>query len=230
MGLPLQRSRAKQGRAAKRTRLTQSASRQRLCPSVTPFRAPSAVPAPPLAPGVLRGWAAGRQPTMSRRGGLTYPKGAEALAVCASTTAAAQVLVRLHVEPHREQRELRAEDQKQRDEHDRRRGDVVSEDPEDDLGDAEPEAEEAHQEPEQIEEHERMEIANHILLAHSPEETLDQQPRDCRNNFPQSNSGTLADSVNRARGVIPNAPVPDVQMHEHVVRESITLIDPIEVE
>ena len=43
------------------------------------------------------------------------------LAVGAAPPAAAEVAVRLHVEPHREQRELQAEDQQQRDEDDRRR-------------------------------------------------------------------------------------------------------------
>ena len=44
------------------------------------------------------------------------------LAVGAPARAAAQVAVGLHVEPHREQRELQAEDQQQRDEHDGTRG------------------------------------------------------------------------------------------------------------
>src|SRR5437762_2862636 len=47
----------------------------------------------------------------------------------ANSLALAEVLVRLHVEPHREERELGAEDQEQRDEHDRRGGDVVALDP-----------------------------------------------------------------------------------------------------
>ncbi len=51
-----------------------------------------------------------------------------------------QVLVRLHVEPHGEQRELGARDQEQRDEDDRRRRDRVARDPQHDLGDAEAEA------------------------------------------------------------------------------------------
>ena len=63
----------------------------------------------------------------SARGG-TSPRSRAATSADPSCTptrpprsALSQVLVRLHVEPHREERELRAEDQEQRDEHDRRR-------------------------------------------------------------------------------------------------------------
>jgi MFS family permease len=52
--------------------------------------------------------------------------------------AAAEVLVRLHVEPHREERELRAEDQEQRHEHDGRGCDRVAERALDDHRDPEP--------------------------------------------------------------------------------------------
>ena len=46
-------------------------------------------------------------------------------AALARATPLAQVFVRLHVEPHREERELAARDQQQRDEDDRRRRDLV---------------------------------------------------------------------------------------------------------
>ena len=55
----------------------------------------------------------------------------------------AQVLVRLHVEPHREERELRAGDEQQRDEHDGADRDRVARDAQRGLDDAEHEARDA---------------------------------------------------------------------------------------
>src|SRR5207245_1369191 len=80
----------------------------------------------------------------------------------------AEVLVRLHVEPHREERELRARDQEQGDEHDRCRRDVVAAQTEHGLEDAERKSGERHHEAEEIEEDERVEVANDVLLAHPP--------------------------------------------------------------
>src|SRR6266849_8591759 len=51
----------------------------------------------------------------------------------------AQILVRLHVEPHREQRELRPGDEQQRDENDGADADGIACDPVGDLDDAEDE-------------------------------------------------------------------------------------------
>src|SRR5437764_1064101 len=82
----------------------------------------------------------------------------------------AQVLVRLHVEPHCKQGELRSEDQQECDEDDRSDRDRVAHDPQHDLRDAEPEADQRHEESERVEEHEWMEVADHVLLAHPPEE------------------------------------------------------------
>ena len=96
----------------------------------------------------------------------------------------AQVLVRLHVEPHREQRELAARDEQQRDQHDRRRpGSPLPMMPQHRLGDAEREADDGHHDPERVEEDERVEVADDVLLAHPPEEALEQQPRDARHDL-----------------------------------------------
>src|SRR5690349_10719077 len=69
-------------------------------------------------------------------------------------TGSAEVLVRLHVEPHREERELTPRDEEQRDEHDRRGGDVVAAEALNRLDDAEHEAGGRHHEPERVEEDE----------------------------------------------------------------------------
>src|SRR5579862_3022102 len=114
-----------------------------------------------------------------------------------SRTASPQVLVRLHVEPHREQRELRAEDQEQGDEHHRRGGDLVAHDPQHDLRDPEPEAEDRHQHAEQVEEDERVEVADDVLLRQAPPEALEEQPRDRRDDLPQADPRALSHAVDR---------------------------------
>src|SRR5262249_49999339 len=80
----------------------------------------------------------------------------------------AQLLVRLHVEPHREERELDAEDQQQRDQHGGRGRDHVAEDAQDDLGDPESEAGEEQRQTQDVEEDERVEVPDHVLLLHPP--------------------------------------------------------------
>ena len=49
-----------------------------------------------------------------------------------------------------------------------------------DLDHAEQQADEGHQDPERVEEDERVEVADHVLLAQPPEEALQQQPGDPR--------------------------------------------------
>ena len=46
----------------------------------------------------------------------------------------------------------------------------LPEDPQHDQRDPEPEAGERHHDPEHVEEHERVEVADHVLLAQPPEE------------------------------------------------------------
>src|SRR5262245_2300366 len=92
----------------------------------------------------------------------------------------AKVLVRLHVEPHREECELAARDEEQRDQHDRRRRDRVAAETTDRLEDAEDEPDGGHDESEEVEEDERVEVADDVLLAHPPEEPLPEEPRDPR--------------------------------------------------
>src|SRR3712207_8185512 len=58
----------------------------------------------------------------------------------------------LHVEPHGEQRELRARDQEQRDQDDRRGRDLVAAEAEHRLDDAEHEPDQGEEEPERVEE------------------------------------------------------------------------------
>ena len=67
------------------------------------------------------------------------------------------------------------------------------------LGDAEREADRDHQEAERVEEDERVEVADHVLLAHAPEEALDEQPRDPRHDLAQTDARALADAVDRPR-------------------------------
>src|SRR6266487_302232 len=141
-----------------------------------------------------------------------------------------QILVRLHVEPHREQRELRAEDQQQRDEHDGAGRDGVALDPQHDLQDPEREPEQGHHEAEDVEEDERVEVADHVLRPQPPEEALQQQPGDRRHDLPQTDPGALADAVDRARRHIADTRVPDVQVDEHVVREPVALVELVEIE
>src|SRR3990172_12722607 len=87
----------------------------------------------------------------------------------------AQVLVRLHVEPHGKQRQLKTCDQQHGDEDDRGRRDLVPEDAQDDLENAEPEARERHEHAEGGEEDERVEVADNVLLPHAPPEALEEE-------------------------------------------------------
>ena len=57
---------------------------------------------------------------------------------------------------------------------------LVPQDAQNRLHDAEAEADERHQEAEEVEEDERVEVADHVLLAQPPEEALQQQPGDRR--------------------------------------------------
>src|SRR6266508_4991193 len=132
-----------------------------------------------------------------------------------------QILVRLHVEPHRKERELGPEDQQQRDEDDGSHRDGVPHDPQDDLSDPEPEAEKGHQETEDVEEDERVEMPDHVLLPHAPEEALQEEPRDTRHDLADLDPRSFADAVHRPRGYVAHAGVPDVQMHEHVVGKAV---------
>src|SRR6266496_3963200 len=115
-------------------------------------------------------------------------------AIGPSAPTSSEVLVRLHVEPHGEERELRAGDQQERDEDDRGRRDAVPEDPQHDLRDPEAEAEQRHQESEHVEEDERVEVADHVLLAQPPEEALPEQPRDSRHDPSDLDTRALADA------------------------------------
>ena len=78
----------------------------------------------------------------------------------------------------------------------------------------------SHQEAEQVEEDERMKVADHVFLAHPPEEALEQQPRD-RGTTCGADARALADAVDRARRKVADARVPDVQVDEQVVREPV---------
>src|SRR5512134_664403 len=111
-----------------------------------------------------------------------------------------QILVRLHVEPHREERELAARDQEQRDQDDRRRRDLVPLQPQDHLDRAEQEAGDGHHEPERVEEDERVEVPDHVLLAQPPEEPLHQQPADPGHDAAELDPRLLAYAVDRPRG------------------------------
>src|SRR3954464_9472765 len=123
-------------------------------------------------------------------------RGARPLVAAAGS---AQVLVRLHVEPHREERELRARDEEQRDEDDRRRRDAVPADPGDGLDDPEREPRARHDHPERVEEDERVEVADHVLLTQPPEEALDQQPGDPRDDLADLDPRALAAPVALSR-------------------------------
>ena len=70
----------------------------------------------------------------------------------------AQVLVRLHVEPHGEEEKLEARDHEEGDEDDRRGRDRVPRDPERRLDDPEHEADREEGEPEPVEEDERVDV------------------------------------------------------------------------
>ena len=145
--------------------------------------------------------------------------------------ASAELLVRLLVEPHPEQRELRARDQEQRHEDDRRGRDlVVEEDARAGDDEAEEKPEHRHQRAEHVEEDERVEVADHVLLLHPPPEALEEEPRDPRRDRADLDPGALADAVDRARRHVAHAGGDDVQVHEHVVREPVAAVDPLEVE
>src|SRR5919201_442947 len=77
--------------------------------------------------------------------------------------------------------------------------DGVAEDAQDDLRDPESEAAHRHHESEEVEEHERVEVADDVLLAHPPEEALDEQPRDRRHDLAQPDTRSFADAVDRPR-------------------------------
>src|SRR5205085_7362583 len=81
-----------------------------------------------------------------------------------------QVFVRLHVEPHGEERELRPGDEQERDQDDGPDADLVAVDPVDELEHAEEEARKGGEEAERIEEDERVEVADDVFLAQAPEE------------------------------------------------------------
>src|SRR3954468_11491660 len=91
-----------------------------------------------------------------------------------------QVFVRLHVEPHGEQRELEPRDHEQSDEDDRRDWDRVARDPVAHDDETEQHAGDCRDEPHHVEEHERVEVALHVLLPEPPEEAAHEQPRDAR--------------------------------------------------
>ena len=88
----------------------------------------------------------------------------------------------------------------------------------------------AHHEPEEVEEDERVEVADHVLLAQPPEERLHEQPRDPRDDLAQLDPRALADAVDRPRGDVAHARVDDVQVDEHVVGEAVARVDAVEVE
>ena len=104
------------------------------------------------------------------------------------------------------------------------------EDAQDDQRDPEREAGQAHHDPEDVEEDERVEVADHVLLAQPPEERLHEQPRDARDDLAQPDSRPLADAVDRPRRHVSHAGVHDVQVDEHVVREAVTGVEAVEVE
>src|SRR5947207_10158855 len=73
----------------------------------------------------------------------------------------AQVLVRLHVEPHCKQGELRSEDQQESDEDDRSDRDRVAHDPEHTLPVPGPEPDRGHKNPEPVENNRRVKAGDH---------------------------------------------------------------------
>ena len=87
-----------------------------------------------------------------------------------------------------------------------------------------------HQDAEDVEEDERVEVADHVLLPHPPPEALEEQPRDPRHDRAQLDPRALADVVDRPRGDVAHARVLDVQVDEHVVREAVARVEPVEVE
>ncbi len=106
----------------------------------------------------------------------------------------------------------------------------LPEQPQHRLEDPEHETGDRHHDPERVEEDERMEVADHVLLPHAPEEGLDEQPRDPRHDLAETDPGPLADPVDRSRRDVAHAGVDDVQVDEHVVREPVPRVDALEVE
>src|SRR6266516_3800916 len=133
-------------------------------------------------------------------------------------TALTQILVRLHVEPHRKQREEQPKEKEQCDEYHCSGGWVA---PLRVAGyglhDSDGHPEKRHQETKHVEEDERMEVADHVLLPHSPPETLEQEPRNLWYDLAEADPGALADVVDRPRRDVADPCVPDVEVHEHVI-------------
>ena len=141
-----------------------------------------------------------------------------------------EVLVRLHVEEHGEEGELDPGDEEERDQDDGRRRHLVAHDAEHSDRDPEPQAGHPEHQPEPVEEHERVEVPDHVLLLQPPEEALEQQPGDGRDDAPQPNPALLLDAVDRPRRDVAHAAAPDVQVHEDVVLEPVARVQPVEVE
>src|SRR4029453_2366342 len=142
----------------------------------------------------------------------------------------AQVFVRLHVEPHGKQEELEPGDDEQCDEDDGGARDLVPRDAEADLEPAEDEASAEEEHPQGVEEDEGMEVADDVFLLHPPEEALQKEPGDLRDDVAQADAAPLPYAVDWPRRVVAHAAVPDVQVDEQVVREAVALVDPVEVE
>ena len=75
-----------------------------------------------------------------------------------------------------------------------------------------------------------MEVADHVLLPHPPEEPLHEQPRDPRDDVRDLDAAPLADAVDRTRRDVADTRVPHVQVDEHVVRKPVPRVDAVEVE
>ena len=84
--------------------------------------------------------------------------------------------------------------------------------------------------PNAVEEHERVEVPDDVLLAQAPEEAAQEQPRDARDDAAIADARALADAVHRTGREVAHARVPDVQVHEHVVREPVARVHALEVE
>src|SRR5439155_3079224 len=142
----------------------------------------------------------------------------------------AEILVRLHVEPHRKQRELRAGDQEQGNQDDGADAHLVPGDPVADLDRPEDEPGQRGKEAERVEEDERVEVPDHVLLPQPPEEALQEQPRDPRDDLVIPDARALAHPVDRTGGKVADARVPHVEVHEEVVREAVARVHAIEIE
>src|SRR4051794_24482241 len=123
------------------------------------------------------------RPPCARRGAVDAPSRQDDRVGRQHLQGSAQILVRLHVEPHREERELRAGDEQERDQHDGADAHLVPGDPVPELDAAEDEPHERREESEGVEEDEWVEVADDVLLAQPPEEAVDEQPRDPRHDF-----------------------------------------------